>query len=186
MNTSIKKTLFVSKDHYLAFRIAWAKAVNSEKAKSTLKPGYGNTRYRVQGWITSAHMAMYNLLRDKPIYEGFTHITNKNRLVLGGTSPILGFDQAVDKLEYYIGMARSIKQDSKQRVSPYYVERVKAFIEPFDGLITLDMLISLGEYIPKYSGLDSWSSEGNKIVQKIINNEPIGNIFEYAIDAKKS
>lgn len=184
MNTSIKETIFISKEHYLSFRIAWSKAVNSEKAKPILKQGYDNTRYRVKGWIKSSHMAMYNLLRDKPIYAGFTHITNKNKLILGGTSPILGFDQAVGDLRYHVKCAEMMKE-YPEKVSHYYVERVKKFLEPFDGLITVDMLIELGKHIPEYSGLEDWTSKGSEIVQKIINNEPIGNVFEYAIEDRK-
>ncbi len=55
-------TNFNSKEEYLAFRKAWATAVNNGER------------------ITSEHHVLYNLLRGHPHHRGFTPITNANKL----------------------------------------------------------------------------------------------------------
>lgn len=54
-------TTFDTKEQYLAFRSAWAKAA---QAKS----------------ITSAHMVLFNVLCVRPMHVGFTPVTSPNKL----------------------------------------------------------------------------------------------------------
>lgn len=55
-------TNFNTKEEYLAFRKAWATAVNNGEE------------------ISAEHHALYNILRGYPASRGFTPITNANKL----------------------------------------------------------------------------------------------------------
>ncbi len=55
-------TNFSTKEEYLAFRKAWATAVNNGEE------------------ISAAHHVLYNILRGHPHSRGFTPITNANKL----------------------------------------------------------------------------------------------------------
>ena len=72
-------TLFKNKEHYLAFRAEWASAVNSPKAKSTLKSDAWST-WRVQGWVHAEHSILFNILTNRHIAAGFTPITKLKKL----------------------------------------------------------------------------------------------------------
>lgn len=158
---SIKFELFTCKEHYLAFRKAFANAVNDKRAKSQLKPGYDNTKYRVKGWMTGAHFILLNLLRDKPINCGFTLKTNKTALI-NAYEPHFGFKEAVADLKE---VCRTFKEDSwRQR-------RQKRFLEPLEGTVTVEMLNGLLQHIPEIRDLYMWRSEDAEIIAKLINNE---------------
>lgn len=72
---------FETKEQFIAFRTAWAKAAQAKK-------------------ITASHMVMYNIIRGKEIDHGFTPITNHTKL-LNGTPINLGLVQAVYWLNLY-------------------------------------------------------------------------------------
>jgi len=205
MNTSVKTSIFVSKEHYLAFRVAWSNAVNSEEAKSKVVPcneyipketGYGYTfsegtgRCRHDGWINAEHAVLYNLLRDKPIYYGFTIVTNRLKLI-NGMAPHHGFHVGVSGLHSMIRYANELLSHDKSRASAswlkYRQEEIDDFLKPFAGTVSLEMLAALKDHLPKVHGLESWTELGKNVARKILDsgfaiNE---NIFKLAIDAKK-
>ena len=59
-------SIFTSKEHYLAFRAAWAKNVNDSSFQ-----------------IDAAHHMMYNILRGRAFDKGFTPITRQTKLQNG-------------------------------------------------------------------------------------------------------
>ena len=59
-------SIFTCKEHYLAFRAAWAKAVNQKDNN-----------------ITGTHHMLYNILRGRAFDKGFTPITRKTKLENG-------------------------------------------------------------------------------------------------------
>ena len=102
-----KQQFFNTQEEYLNFRNAWSQTVNSKEAKPTYEPCY-EYRYDVpkgsldENWVQqssycwrskektgsnkrpgcmeASHHMLYNILRNKPIHNGFTPITNKNKL----------------------------------------------------------------------------------------------------------
>jgi hypothetical protein len=85
-------TIFETKKQYLQFRKAWANAVNSPRAKHWRTPGtiwvvddpkrewIGHYEVcgwqRHDGWINAPHIVLYNIIRGKPVTNGFTPISN--------------------------------------------------------------------------------------------------------------
>jgi len=61
-----KETIFKHKEHYLAFRAAWAKSVNDKDVK-----------------ITAAHHMVYNILRGKDFDTGFSPVIRTTKLQNG-------------------------------------------------------------------------------------------------------
>lgn len=158
---SIKFELFTCKEHYLAFRKAFANAVNNERAKSHLEPGYDNTKYRVKGWIQAEHFVLLNLLRDKPIQSGFTIIKTPRRL-MNGNEPHCGFRFNVDYLK---------DMCCKHKEGSWYWEKQQKFLEPFQGTIDLEMLYKLHDHIPEVKDLYMWRSDDAKLIAKLIDDE---------------
>lgn len=159
---SIKFELFTCKEHYLAFRKAFAKAVNDERAKSQLKPGYDNTKYRVKGWLKAEHFILLNLLRDKPINRGFSMKTRKMAL-LNGHEPHLEFKRAIEFLREIC--------EPKIRDDSWWGMRRDEFLEPLEGTVTVEMLNKLYVHIPEIKGLCMWSRNGAKIIAELISGE---------------
>lgn len=60
------ESIFTCKEHYLAFRAAWAKAVNDKNVE-----------------VTGAHHMLYNILRGRAFDKGFTPITRTTKLQNG-------------------------------------------------------------------------------------------------------
>ena len=123
------KTYFETKEQYLAFRAAWASAVNSPKAKSTYKPcdewlsetdtySEGTGTMRFDGWINVGHIVLFNILTGRKIDRGISPITNKAKLASGIKS-----DRAM--------------RFARERIFGW---NTKIFLEPFAGTVTVDML----------------------------------------------
>jgi len=144
-----KTLFFTDKQHYLNFRKAWTNAVNSPRAKSHLEPWdewhktkpitRGTGKIRIQGWITGAHVILYNLLREKQSHDGFTPITNKHRL-LNGAYLTHGLYFATYELNDYCGMAKAILSNNSPFYYPHANDSVEKFLEPFEGTVTPEML----------------------------------------------
>lgn len=158
---SVKHELFTCKEHYLAFRQAFARSVNDDRAKSHLEPGYENTKYRVYGWIQAEHFILLNLLRDKPAYHGFSLVTNKTKLI-NGMVPYLRFYQAIEKLR---GICRPC--DTKTWRDEY----IEDLIAPYEGTVSKEMLNKLHKYIPKINYFDMWGARGSRIIPAFIRGE---------------
>ena len=79
----MSKKLFENTEHYLAFRRAWAAAVNDKSIH-----------------LKKEHMLLYNLLRGRPFTTGFKPVHNKNKL-MNGTRINHGLFWACYYLRYY-------------------------------------------------------------------------------------
>jgi hypothetical protein len=194
MTTS--NTQFVSKEHYLAFRKKWSNAVNSEKAKPhdevrvyTYKGSREEYTARVDGWLTSAHHVLYNILRNRPFHKGFTMI-NKPSKIMGGHMPHLGLYQAVGELKNIIKLINQeaeyidpVKNEARiQRMMATFkrkrekvdkefwgTSRIDEFLAPFDGTVSREMLLAID--LPKVEALYNDYGKGRKVSQKICSGE---------------
>ena len=66
ITTTHENSIFTCKEHYLAFRAAWAKNVNDGSFQ-----------------LTGAHHMLYNILRGRAFDKGFTPITRQTKLQNG-------------------------------------------------------------------------------------------------------
>ena len=116
-------TIFETKKQYLQFRKAWANAVNSPRAKHWRTPGtiwvvddpkhewIGHYELcgwqRHDGWINASHIVLYNIIRGKPITNGFVPITNAVK-VANNKYPMYTCWNAVMELKYYVEKAQKL------------------------------------------------------------------------------
>lgn len=154
---------FKSKENYLAFKAAWANAVNDERSKSTIEKSHDSAWVK-KGWITSAHVMLYNIIRGKDPLFGFTPY-QKHSKVKGGVIN-MGATEAYNKLtrmkDYAFTYAK--KPDS------WNGKYVKKFLEPFGDTFTAKDLASIN-FTPK---IDSYHCEfgvGRKLADLICEGE---------------
>lgn len=121
------KRYFTDKQHYLNFRTAWSEAVNSDSAKPSKDETYGT---RIPGWLTSAHMLLYALLRGRDIRTAFTPLTAERKLQ--GSHPDRGMRDAY----------HSLKRLSNKYMPDTYVEK---FLAPFNETVDKETLLSVIE-----------------------------------------
>jgi hypothetical protein len=152
------KTIFNSKEQYLAMKAQWAHSSKSIKCKSILLPcdewlsaaihgrgGFskGTGIIRKHGWMQAEHHVLYNLLRNKPSSNGFT---TKSSNQVGKPDK---FHDALCWLGIVQQQAQAIKpyeRDSKwdNKVFRMHVEYT---LKPFCDTLTLQQFINLD--IPK-------------------------------------
>ena len=123
---------FKDKEHYINFRKAWSKAVNSVDAKSTKDPDYGT---RTPGNLTAAHMLFYALLRGQNLEQTFTPVTNSTRLANG---------TYVNQGLYFA--AQSLKRLSNKYMPESYVD---SFLAPFGETVDKETLFRVIEEMPE-------------------------------------
>jgi len=158
-------TFFETKEQYLNFRAAWSAAVNSNKAKTTT----GSSGERFVGWVQAEHFILYNLLRGRPAYRGFSLKTKYNCLVNGATINH-GYARAGKQLGHMIRCAKKIV-DPENQLPDYAVRSVQRFLEPFNKTITIEMLAALKFIAPTY-----WCADytiGKEIATRIRSGEKI-------------
>ncbi len=147
-----KKTFFNDKEHYLQFKAAWKKAVNSPKTKSKLETteaySGGTCVVRRKGWITATHHLIYNLLRGYDASRGFTPVTNKNKLTNDAY-----INHGLYEAYWY---------------ARYYASRDE-FLKPFDGTVTKEMMSRLVEAMPEIKPIYSnMGNVGPKVAKKLL------------------
>lgn len=142
MTTSTPKiSIFDSKESYLAFKRAWAAAVTSKEAKSTLEPPTEYTsdgkpikvsgRHRYHGWIWSYHHMMYNIVRGHDKYRGFD-LNEKHKATIIATEK-----QLADVIKY------AQEHDKPDYPTSYKSRFVDSFLSPFAGTLTARELAKL-------------------------------------------
>lgn len=129
---------FETKDQYLAFRSAWAKAAQDKV-------------------LTGAHHVLLNILRGHPVERGFTPITKTTKLQ-NGFRINHGLYFAAGELSAIISGASG--------GSKYQTERAERFIAMFEGTLTLEQLAELN--VPTIPSLTSDFGKGKKIAKRII------------------
>lgn len=149
-------TIFETKEQYLTFRAAWAKAAQAKK-------------------LTAAHMVLFNLARGKPIHHGFTPVTNKNKL-LNGTRINHGLYAACVTLRSQLEKAKRIVNKDTQSLTYGKIDItdsllfwVNQLVGPFEGTFTVEMAAKLD--IPKVESLDPDFGKGREIAHAIIAGE---------------
>lgn len=129
-----KTRYFNDKDHYIRFLKSWKRAANSVNCKATKDKFYGN---KVPGWLTSAHMFLYAILRGKDASSAFTLITRESKLN-AGMRPDQGMYDAYNDLKRLGG-----KWTSETRIAE--------FLAPFNGTIEKEVLLKIIEDLPEMS-----------------------------------
>lgn len=151
-------TIFNSKEQYIAFRNAWAQAVNDPRAKSTV---CGTERFK--GWVTGAHQMLYSILRNRPFDTGFTPITSRTKLVHGANIN-QGLYSAAHDLSNVVSWAQRVLDDEDKY--GFGTKLVNTFLEPFNGTITVEMLVSIE--VPDVKRMSSTYGAGRKVAQMIV------------------
>lgn len=130
----------MTKSELNAFKKAWAAASQSKK-------------------LLASHHVMYNILRDVPTQQGFTPITNHNRLT-NGADINHGIADAARRLSIMVKWAQ--KEDQNH----YTMDYVKAYLEPFNGAITVEQLAEL--HVPPQAEMPSGFGIYKAVAQKIV------------------
>jgi hypothetical protein len=182
MNT---KTIFENKQQYLAFRAAFAAAQNDPRAKHTMVPcdefirvpgkafgrklSKGTGRTRKNGWLTSSHFLLLNLICGRDFRTGFTY-KRSNKALTNGYAPnqalctaALGLNRAIEHAKSYLEVdtkaitvfsfmrnrlktEEEIKAHIEQRRSAIKrtaKEHLDIFLAPFAGLLTIEQLAKI-------------------------------------------
>lgn len=186
---SNKTNIFTCKEHYQAFRKAWSAAVNDDRAKKHFEPcdewfydsngkwthSKGTGRCKFSGWLHAEHMLLYNVLRDKPLTNGFVPVHKTSRIANGGYINH-GFWEAAYWLGSYIKKAQRSLTPPAENAKRYYheahkqrLETLATFLEPFDGIVTIEMLAKVE--IPEIKPLESNYKPGVEIAREILNGK---------------
>ncbi len=122
---------FKSKSEYLNFRQAWRESFNKIKTGDSRK-------------FTCTDMILFNLMRGSCISTGFAKITNSNKL-MNGHAPYLSLSQAHYCLKGVCLTAKLYldKSDKEDRWRERRKAQLDAFLQPYHGTITIEMLAEL-------------------------------------------
>lgn len=182
------KHFFDTKEQYLLFRKIWARAVKSPRAKSYILPsdewiwnnhsaytGYvsHNTgTIRRKGWITPAHMILYNIIRNKPIDNGFTDVTNPYKIANSEIWYDNGFAAALEQLIIYQNYTKEYLADPKKfkEGSRFRGDALNEFFQPFGTMISYKAFVELD--IPTYNSLERKkyiNAEARAVAYRTIN-----------------
>jgi hypothetical protein len=183
------KHFFETKEQYLLFRKIWARAVKSPRAKSYILPSdewiwdskhtcrghvsHMTATIRKKGWITPAHMILYNIIRNKPIDTGFTDVTNPYKIANSEVWYDGGFGNALEQLIIYQNYVKEYLIDPKAFREGYYkfrMEELKKFFEPFGTMIGYTPFAELD--IPTYNSLERKkhiNAEARAVAYRITN-----------------
>lgn len=161
MNISNAKQLFfTNKQHFLNFRAAWSQAVRSPKAKTTLVDAedYAGNPIRIRhfGWLNAVHHLVYVALCGKDLRKSFTPVTNpcklENQSQMHPLSGLINARSTLDKLATLIDKgaypyACYIRYKTSE-VNTINEEFLAAFLAPFAGTVTTEMLSKLAKVLP--------------------------------------
>ena len=146
------KSNFNTKEQYLSFRAAWNTASNKEN-RSTC-------------WLQAEHHILFNILCRKSIDNGFTPVTNSNKLK-NGTYINQGFYFGMNRLRNMQAIAKDILNGKT-----VYQGRATAFAEflaPFGNTVTVDMVASLD--LPEVEPLFHTYGKSRQVANQIISGE---------------
>ena len=121
--------LFESKEHYLAFRAAWSKAMNSEEKHN----------------LTCDHHLLYIAARKRDFLAGFSPIMRESKLRGEEGAPGERYRTAIKSLRRVTMVRRGAEKLLKGSES--YGRMVNHLLAPFDGTITPEMLIRIDDHI---------------------------------------
>lgn len=165
-------TYFETKEQYLTFRKAWAKAVNDPRSKKEIIPRTDNVEsYVVKGWLTAAHHVLFNILSNRPHHSGFTPITKATKLRSGALING-GLYHAVWELKHAVDHAKR----GNNRM-------IESFLEPLKDVVSMELLASIE--VPEEKPLDGCWGKGRKVAEQIaesnqkhITYDDIWNMYE--------
>lgn len=147
-----KTKIFTDKQHYLDFIATWKKVANKK-----------------DGTLQAEHHILYNILREKSIYNGFTPITNVNKLTHGhyiNHGLYFGYSQ----LQLILNGAVKAHTDNAN-LNKWAKERIDQFIGVFEGTLTVEMLYEVSKVLPEIQPLYSDYGKGKQIAEQIIKGD---------------
>ena len=144
----IKIELFVSKEHYLAFRQGWREFIGSGKAKSERHVG-PQGRYKVDSSLTSTHHLLFNILTEKDLSKtfrpselheckrGFQDAYYHLRSLGEKALKVVLYEKGDYQTPSYLSTAKYGVIMEKNRKS------IESFLEPFGKSVTVEMFANL-------------------------------------------
>lgn len=132
------KSIFETKEQYLAFRAAFAAAQNDKRAKPTFvevpcsaydwrtretKSWMGKEKHK--GWLQAQHFILLNAVRGLPLNRGFTPATNANKIASYYNNPTEGFDWALGQLKARQNDAKELIAGVKVDMFPFMVRNLE-------------------------------------------------------------
>ncbi|RLC08007.1 MAG: hypothetical protein DRI24_24005 [Deltaproteobacteria bacterium] len=142
----IKIELFVSKEHYQAFRQGWKDFINSGKAKAEFHDhAYG--RYKVSA-LTGTHHLLFNILTEKDLSRtfrpseleckrGFWEAYGQLKMFGQKALDVVLFEKGDFKKPSYLSDGKYSELMAGNRST------IEEFLEPFGKSITVEMLAKL-------------------------------------------
>ena len=166
---------YFDKEQYLKIKEAWSAAVNSPKTKSHLKPcdeyikqphyryefSRGTGTEVVPGWITSAHMMLYNIIRGKHPQHGFRPFSRCSK-IQGMGMINKGAYEAYTALKNHMWNAR------QDWINDFQKEKLDRFLEPFNGTLTQEDLKNID--LPEVNIVWSTFGPGMRIAGRICDD----------------
>lgn len=174
------KSIFETKEQYLAFRAAWKASVNDPRTKPTFTiddscyGGRYTAKVKHNGWLTADYHMLFNMLRGKPYYHGFSPITSPHKLSQHGTVINKGLCDAAYRV-------RCIIDEAKRIVAGRSNGKLEEVLAPFGGTITVQQLASLEapNHIYIYANYGKGIKlAANIIARKVITYQDYQNLYE--------
>ena len=154
-------TYYETKEQYLTFRKAWAKACNDSRCKKTVETNEWGS-FRKDGWLTAAHHVLFNILSRRPVESGFTPITKAVKLQ-NGAYLNHGLYFAVSELKRMVRFAQMEKRGE------WYQKMVDQFLEPLKDVVSVELLASIE--VPEVKAMETTWAKGERVAKLIISGE---------------
>lgn len=132
-NTIPTTDFFESKEHYLAFRKAWSNAMNSDEKHN----------------LEAYHHVLYAALRQRNYLAGFSPIVRESKLLAHWDhSPYRNGALVLDRIMKLRDQTKAFLEGSETGWRVEYINQmVNEALKPFDGAVTPEMLLEVGNYI---------------------------------------
>lgn len=136
---NIKREIFVTKEHYLAFRQDWKDYINNNIA-----------------WISASQFMLFSILTEKDLSKSFKP-SPRGKEYKDGFTPartVLGLQwrTAANLIEYDAGNVTRpsyMKEDKFKVMYENDRKRINKFLEPFGKSFTIEMFAKLGKHLSK-------------------------------------
>lgn len=149
---NIKREIFVTKEHYLAFRQDWKDYINNK-----------------EGYISASQFMLFSLLTEKDLSKSFKP-SPRGKEYKDGFTPartVLGLQcrTAANLIEYDAGNVTRPSYMTEDKFKAMFEndrKLVNRFLEPFGKSFTIEMFAKLGKHLSK----TSFTNEVEKTIEE--------------------
>jgi hypothetical protein len=127
-NLTNTHSFFVSKEHFLSFRVAWRDSIAKGYHERETYTDYKNGVCKRPSKLTATHHLIYNALRKRDLHKSFAPLTRPTKLIAAYNNPYIAFNWARSHLKAAVKWGRT--------------DHLK---EPFQGTVNDQMLKELSE-----------------------------------------